>query len=244
MEKILLIVLLFTIPTYLKAQDFPIGDSKDEIRGLGKTFKPPFQLTPISESDTCDVFKFVDFFEEKCYYRNNICYRVKTIVLSKSLTAMESWLELTRSMLGGIYYKKVNDSVWTDKNETEKIELFMSGNKYEFVLDCNAIGTPKKYDHKGELLSWQFNGPVEKIWSPGHGTINVIVASNEYSLYDYETFTDYRTQIHEADSTSHFEYSSIIEKGDILVKNKGDLDIKLIKAKTGRQIIFKCVSCK
>jgi hypothetical protein len=106
----------------------------------------------------------------------------------------------------------------------------------------NSLQKPYEPYHRNEILSWKFKGVVKNIQSPGHNIVTVTINDMQYELYDYNTRSDLASDRHEADSTSEYDYNSRIQKGDSLIKDKGQFEIKLIKRGSGKQFILQCVT--
>jgi hypothetical protein len=109
------------------------------------------------------------------------------------------------------------------------------------ILYKNSLQRSYEPYHRNEILSWEFKGIVKNIQSPGHNIVTVIIHDKQYELYDYNTSSVLASDEHEADSTSEFGYNSRIQKGDSLIKEKGQFEIKLIKRSNRKEFIFNCI---
>src|SRR5258708_15186810 len=119
--KILIVIFsLFIMPCCLKAQTFPLGRSKEEVREFRQTI--PHSAMYVSQSDTSDVYQIGTSMQEHYYYKKDICYRARQVysleaneVLSQELEAMQ--LVLNTNL------KKLKENVWINVNGTEQTEL-------------------------------------------------------------------------------------------------------------------------
>jgi hypothetical protein len=136
MKKLIILIALFTIPHYLKAQDFPFGKSKEEIRAIFE--KSNFPALSTSKSDTRDVFNLNSGLQENCYYKNNACYMMKQIFSSSSAETMKRDIESMQSVMSETY-KKEEENVWTDQNRTTRMKLIVIKDKNQFVVEYTHI---------------------------------------------------------------------------------------------------------
>jgi hypothetical protein len=130
-------------------------------------------------------------------------------------------------------------------NKKSKIILFVTALIFGAMIIGsisykNSLQRPYEPYHRNEILSWEFKGIVKSIQSPGHNSVTVTINDKQYPLYDYNTSGDLSSDEHEADSTSEFGYNSRIEKGDSLIKEKGQFEIKLVKRSNRKEFVFKC----
>jgi hypothetical protein len=119
MKTLLIFILAFLIPYYLKAQNSAIGKSKEEVRASLKDNILPFIL--VSKSDTSEVFNSAGDWEWTFVYKENICYK-STVAFPLNYSD-----ELHYSF--DQFLKKLEENVWTDEKGIEKIELFETKDK-------------------------------------------------------------------------------------------------------------------
>ncbi|MGZ3765926.1 MAG: hypothetical protein ACXVB0_01530 [Mucilaginibacter sp.] len=133
-------------------------------------------------------------------------------------------------------------STWDDAKFNRRYKKF-----YKILVIC-AVGFfifcffgfwITEYKHKKEVHSWEFNGVVNNLYSPGHNVVYVTVSNREYSLENYKTWSTPNESSHKGDNTTNFDFDSDIGNGDTIVKLKNHWDIKLIK-KNGKTIILRC----
>jgi hypothetical protein len=136
MKIIIVILIIFLIPSYLKGQTFPLGKSKEEVREYRATV--PHSATPVSQSDTCDVYQIGTLIQENYYYKNNICYKSNQIYSMLPFEKFdESVLQMQRILNGQL--KKIKENVWTNPNGTERIELIVVNDKNQYIVEISTV---------------------------------------------------------------------------------------------------------
>ena len=125
--KKLLVIIFFLVPIFLKAQDYPLGKSKKEIREIRK--KSEIFIVKESLSDTCDVIDFPGDWQAFFYYRNNICYKIRQ---AYSIFYTDTIKKLLNSS-----YKAVKENIWSDRNEAVKLELIADKDKNKCVIEIS-----------------------------------------------------------------------------------------------------------
>jgi hypothetical protein len=124
MKRLLIMIAILGAPCCLMAQDFvQLGKSKEEVRGLNKTF---FYITK-SETDTCDSFCIRGAIQMIFYYKGNICNREKYIFPFGYMQLFEMFLNE-----GG---KKISGDTWIIGNGALRVVLEGNEAKNECVLN-------------------------------------------------------------------------------------------------------------
>jgi hypothetical protein len=84
-----------------------------------------------------------------------------------------------------------------------------------FLIFIDIVIKPKK------ALRWSFKGPVEKVWYDRKGIPFITIKGKEYDVFYFD-----------------WDFETKIEKGDTVIKQKGDLRLKLIRPNTRDTIYY------
>jgi len=136
MKRLFLSFAVLLGPLLLKAQDFPLGKSQEEIRRFRAT--PPHSALNIFQSDTCDRYKLGDLTQENYYYQNSVCYKSKQTYSLMPNEEMSQSIELMQQILND-KFKKVKENDWTNADGSEKIELSILKDKNQYVVEIISV---------------------------------------------------------------------------------------------------------
>jgi hypothetical protein len=114
MRVILLFFLIAIIPCLSKAQDFPLGQSKREIRRTFNGF--PRHFIGKSLSANRDTFSLPGNMQLVYFYEKNVCYKMDSIFPYSYVPIMTKTLNDK--------YKQLKKDIWLDTAFAMKIELF------------------------------------------------------------------------------------------------------------------------
>ena len=110
------------------------------------------------------------------------------------------------------------------------MEIKLDSNRFKFVGSIILIAIVvalnffNKFHQKENALQWDFKGPVEKVWYSDKHYPTVVVNNKVYDLY-YTTW----------------KFDVEILKGDTIIKNKGDLRIRLIRSNSKDTLYFNSI---
>lgn len=120
---------------------------------------------------------------------------------------------------------------WSDKRFDKRYRIF-----YVLLCICAACFFVYAYfafkrrelEHKQEVFLWSFKGVVDGLRQGDKNTVYIKVNGIEYHLTDYNFSTN----------DSLIKSALVLRNGDSIIKNRNDLNIKIIKAQTGKVLIL------